>query len=291
MCYRARLALAQSQTDQALQLMHEAEALVVKHQLPERYGVIVRTHQIATWLSTGMLEVALRWGEEFSRRNPLEQILAQPPAYLQEDYYVALGRVWLAEGKAEQALQLFTHVRRTAEDAQRTGDALYLMPLQALAYRALGDARAAREMLTAALGQTAAENYVRIYVDEGESMRHLLLATRQEMVRHPTPDGRVSNLEYVNRVLGSFDAPVPPGPTRVSTPAGEAAPVETLTEREREILRYIAAGKTNTEIARELVVETSTIKKHINHLFSKLGAHSRTQALARAAQLGWLKPD
>lgn len=48
----------------------------------------------------------------------------------------------------------------------------------------------------------------------------------------------------------------------------------------------IALGKSNREIARELIVTVGTVKKHINNLFGKLDAHSRTQATARARELG-----
>ena len=61
--------------------------------------------------------------------------------------------------------------------------------------------------------------------------------------------------------------------------------VEPLSEREQEVLRLIAEGKSNTEIAQELVIGVSTVKTHINHIFSKLNATSRILAVARAREL------
>jgi LuxR family maltose regulon positive regulatory protein len=58
--------------------------------------------------------------------------------------------------------------------------------------------------------------------------------------------------------------------------------VEPLTVRELDVLRLIATGKSNGEIAETLVVAVSTVKAHINNIFGKLGVTSRTQALARA---------
>jgi LuxR family maltose regulon positive regulatory protein len=64
--------------------------------------------------------------------------------------------------------------------------------------------------------------------------------------------------------------------------------LEPLSERELEVLRLIAAGLSNQEIAGQMVVAVSTIKTHINNLYGKLGARSRTQALVRARELGLL---
>jgi LuxR family maltose regulon positive regulatory protein len=61
-----------------------------------------------------------------------------------------------------------------------------------------------------------------------------------------------------------------------------------LTERELAALRLLAAGRSNAEMAAELFVEQSTVKTHLIHLYRKLEAHSRTQAVARARALGLL---
>jgi LuxR family transcriptional regulator, maltose regulon positive regulatory protein len=62
--------------------------------------------------------------------------------------------------------------------------------------------------------------------------------------------------------------------------------VEPLTTRELEVLGMLAAGSPNQAIARELVVSLDTVKKHVGHLLGKLGAANRTEAVARARQLG-----
>ena len=59
-----------------------------------------------------------------------------------------------------------------------------------------------------------------------------------------------------------------------------------LTGRELDVLRLIAAGKSNQRIARELVVTLDTVKKHVSHVLGKLGAANRTEAVTRARQLG-----
>jgi LuxR family maltose regulon positive regulatory protein len=91
---------------------------------------------------------------------------------------------------------------------------------------------------------------------------------------------------YVATLLAHFSAGTPPG---ASSPPGRAGatptPVEGLTEREQAVLRLLAAGLGGPEIAAALVVSPSTIKTHLKNLYSKLDAHSRDQALARARDL------
>jgi LuxR family transcriptional regulator, maltose regulon positive regulatory protein len=64
--------------------------------------------------------------------------------------------------------------------------------------------------------------------------------------------------------------------------------VEPLTARELEVLQLLAAGASNRAIAQQLVVTQETVKKHLSHLFDKLGAANRTEAVARARKLGLL---
>ena len=96
--------------------------------------------------------------------------------------------------------------------------------------------------------------------------------------------------EYLGRLRAAFQsgdgraAPPSPRPT-APVVAGLAEP---LTDRELEVLRLLAAGMANQQIAQELVVALETAKKHVSHILGKLGAANRTQAVARARELGLL---
>jgi LuxR family transcriptional regulator, maltose regulon positive regulatory protein len=88
--------------------------------------------------------------------------------------------------------------------------------------------------------------------------------------------------DHVNRVVAAFRAPA----GRSATPAAAAnGLMEPLTRRELEVLGLVAAGRPNREIADELVVSLETVKKHLSHIFDKLGAANRSQAVARAREL------
>ena len=72
--------------------------------------------------------------------------------------------------------------------------------------------------------------------------------------------------------------------------AGRTEPPEVLTARETEVLRLLAAGKTNRRIAQEMHLSLSTVKRHVERIIAKLGVSDRTQAAVQAAERGLLAP-
>ncbi len=96
--------------------------------------------------------------------------------------------------------------------------------------------------------------------------------------------------DYLTRLLAAFaplEMPTSPQPTNLQRSNLQPLP-EPLSERELVVLRLIAEGLSNQEIAERLVVAVSTVKTHINNIYGKLGVGNRTQALTRARELGLL---
>jgi LuxR family maltose regulon positive regulatory protein len=89
-------------------------------------------------------------------------------------------------------------------------------------------------------------------------------------------------LAYLDRLLAAFPSQTDPGT------AGHGMLPESLSERELDILRLIATGRSNQEIAEILVIAISTVKSHINNLYGKLGTNRRTEAIAIAREQGLL---
>ena len=137
--------------------------------------------------------------------------------------------------------------------------------------------------LAGALALAEPEGYVRTFVDEGAPMGDLLSATLEARQRgHLDAAGRIS-VSYLARLLAAVAQ-------EATAPAADERLPESLSERELEVLALIAAGKSNKEIAARLFVSTSTVKTHVNNLYRKLGARSRTQAKQPGLLGGLLRP-
>jgi LuxR family maltose regulon positive regulatory protein len=125
--------------------------------------------------------------------------------------------------------------------------------------------------------------YVRVFADEGAPMRALLAqlpAARRG--QPPAADGiDPGYLAALERACGQPGA-VPPRRGAAAQPG----PIDPLTDRELEVLRLLAAGRSNQRIAHDLVVALDTVKKHVTHVLGKLGATNRTEAVALARQRG-----
>jgi LuxR family maltose regulon positive regulatory protein len=83
-------------------------------------------------------------------------------------------------------------------------------------------------------------------------------------------------MDYVAKLLAAFDEGAPTTPSRQWI----GIEVEPLSQRELEVLRLVADGASNSEIAQQLVVSVGTVKRHLNSIFAKLDAHSRTRNIA-----------
>ena len=97
---------------------------------------------------------------------------------------------------------------------------------------------------------------------------------------HPTAPA--ASISQVVDLLAQANGP--------AVPPGEPAPCEALTRSEARVLRYLPTNLSTPEIAGELYLSTNTIKTHQRHLYQKLGASSRTEAVERARALGLLAP-
>jgi ATP/maltotriose-dependent transcriptional regulator MalT len=203
--------------------------------------------------------------------------------YPNEPAYLVLARVLLAQGDPGPALALLQRLLDAAANQGRTGSIIEIQALRALALAACGDHASALGALTEALTLARRHGYVRVLADEGAPMRALLaqLSAARPDQQHAARRIDPGYLAALLRACRQADA----APPRRS---GTAPPglIEPLTDRELEVLRLMAAGRSNQRIAGDLVVALDTVKKHVTHVLGKLGATNRTEAAARARQLG-----
>jgi LuxR family maltose regulon positive regulatory protein len=192
------------------------------------------------------------------------------------------ARLLHAQGRHREALPLLEELGETAEAAGRTGDLIEILALQALTLWARGKNERAVSTLAGALALAEPEGYVRTFVDEGPQMAMLLSEVLGAQQKGRTDSLRRVPAHYLKKLLVALERDA------ASAASSAAGLPEPLSERELEVLRLIASGKSNRGISSELFVSVGTVKTHINNLYRKLDAHSRTQALARARELNLL---
>lgn len=277
--YLAYIRLAQQQPQAARELMQQAEQALHDRIVSPLSLDVARMHQARLALLLGDLRMAQDWAEDYQRR------LVELPATLRITGITAVARVWLAQGQADRVCELIGPRIATLESAGLIGSAIEFLALHALALRALDRPTEARSVLQRALTSAEAGSYVRLFVDEGSAMQTLLSELRSSLQHH----GDQHLKAYLQKLLAAFSATAafPSTPDREQRSEAQSL-IEPLSERELEVLRLIAAGCSNQEIAARLVVALSTIKTHINNIYGKLGVQSRTQALARARTLNLL---
>jgi DNA-binding CsgD family transcriptional regulator len=233
-------------------------------------------------LCLGDLANCARWTAERGLTADDELIYPREPAYL------VLARVLIARGHIDQVLGLVEGLYLAATAQGRIGSVIEIRAIQALALAAGGDDAGAVTALASALMLAQAQGYVRVFVDEGPPMAALLGTLLAAQRTDPTKVGDVP-VDYLGRLVRAFaqdgaGSATDMAPSNALVP-GLAIP---LSERELEVLRLLAAGEPNREIADQLYLALNTVKKHVTHIFEKLGAANRTEAAARARQLGLL---
>jgi LuxR family maltose regulon positive regulatory protein len=228
--------------------------------------------QSRIWLAQDKLGAAVQW----ARERGLEPDHA--PDHLGAFAYVALARILIAQGRSDEAINLLQRMLEPAEEGRNTTGAIGFLSLQALAFQGMSDTTRAMNTLERALALAEPGGFVRIFVDEGPSMARLLY---KALTCGIAP-------EYVRRLLAAFPTPKPESEAPPETQAQEADLIEPLSERELEVLRLIAEGLTNPEIASRLFLSPHTVKTHAHNIYGKLGVHNRTQAVTRARALGLL---
>jgi LuxR family maltose regulon positive regulatory protein len=273
----ARIREAQGDLDGALDLLHEAERLYVIDFSPNVRPVAALKTRV--WVAQGRLGEALGWARE--QGLSVEDDLS----YLHEFEHITLARVLLARYRSDRAVRsileamgLLERLLKAAEEGGRTGSAIEILVLQALAHHVQGDIPAALKPLQQALTLAEPEGYVRMFVDEGLPMAQLLL---KAAVRGIMPD-------YTGKLLAAFEAEQlrSAGESPLPIPPASQPLIEPLSQRELEVLRLFKTELSGPEIARELVIALSTVRTHTKSIYSKLNVNNRRAAVKRAEELG-----
>ncbi|MFN8434292.1 MAG: LuxR C-terminal-related transcriptional regulator [Anaerolineales bacterium] len=264
--YRRNLALARfkesaGDLNAALYFLDEAQRTYVKTPIPLTHPI--DAFKVRVYLKQGLLAKTQEWAQKFSMDDEL--------SFLHEFEHITFARVLLAEKNFKSVSPFLERLLQAAENGTRIGSIIEILILQALTLHAQGQLTQALLPLKRAVTLAEAEGFVRIF-DEGKPMQELLAKLSL------TPEGK-SHKSYIQTLSSLFDVQTP-------KPVQTQPLIDPLSERELEVLNLVALGLSNTEISEKLFLSLSTVKGHNLRIFNKLQAKSRTDAVARARELG-----
>ncbi len=244
--------------------------------------------------ATAFLDEAERSSREKNLEHPLLNIAAvRVLLFLRQGQISAAERVieglelplsrasvLLAQGNSADALGLVEPLRRQMAEKGWQDEWLKALVLEVVVREANGDEETAVQLLSEALVAAEPGGFVRIFVDEGPEMAKILTKAAVQGIRP----------NYIDKLLAAFEAETRPSRlTRPPTPTTLLQPLmELLSPRELEVLELIAVGLSNREIGERLFLALDTIKGHNRKIFGKLHVKKRTEAVARARELGLL---
>jgi LuxR family maltose regulon positive regulatory protein len=269
-----RVYQARGDFDKALEMIKKAERLAHRYQYAFMEPLLAEL-RIRVNMAQGDGASADRWirkkgfdsWDELESASEEDQVLAALILIKRMTSQIPSG-----VSEIDEILSLLNNTLEAELAAGRMWAVIKIFMLQALALQAKGEIDEAVVTLEQALSLAEPEMFIRTFVDEGEIMESLL---RETLSRGIAPS-------YTAKLLAVFKETA-----EISTTKSQPL-IDPLSEREIEVLRLIAAGLSNQQIAQQLVIAVSTVKSHINHIYSKLSVNSRTQAVARAQALGLL---
>jgi len=224
-------------------------------------------------LNAGDRAAAAAWAKR-------SQLSAGDPVSVYQLYrYSFLARVLLETGALREAWSLTEKLHAIAVKGHRPMDALEIETLQAMILHAEGKPEQALLKLEEALAYAEPDDYVRVFVDRGAPIAELLAEYVQHRQRGNLRVKRGPSLAYVRKLLACF------GSDAVSSERAGGSLTALLTPRELAVFRCIEEGLDNAAIAASLGIGMGTVKTHINHIYSKLQATNRVEAIHRGKHL------
>jgi LuxR family maltose regulon positive regulatory protein len=272
----------QGDGDGALHFRRETEQVMMEFPPHTSVEARVALQQVRMYLHMGEIRAAARLAQSYG------QNWKSGHAHIVELMSILWTRVWIAQGNVLEAIETLGQALPRARAAGRWGVVIELLVLRALTLAMSHETQPALAALEEALRLAEPEGYARIFLDEGEPMARLL----RMVYRSKEKGSRDYEARLLERLLPAEAAP-PPASAEIHSGKSLDQPVliDPLTERELEILRMIAEGHSNQDIAEKLVITLGTVKAHISHIYTKLDVRSRTQAISKADQLHLLNPE
>lgn len=275
----SRLHLAEGRIEEAAKVAADTEHLALRRNAPRRFLATSMLDRGWVLFRAGDIEGAKMVVSEVERMGEIaygrgKVFFASDP----EAPEMSALRLMIHTDNARKALPFLRTELSKASALRCFGRAVKLKILLALALRAVDDKGAALRLLRDAILEGRAKGFARIYLDEGLALSRMIQELGGEGARDSEEDPALDEI-FFEAGQGHLS-----GKGGVSPPTGEF-PVE-ITDREREVLTYLAQGYSNQALADKLFVSETTVRYHLRNIYAKLGAKNRTQAVALARRFG-----
>jgi LuxR family maltose regulon positive regulatory protein len=295
---RAHLQLARGRATEAHATIASALSAHVRAEEERRrtspwLARFLEAHDACLWLLEGNAEAAAGWVRKVEGyRVDIGLGWREPPVFIHEWENLVLARAYLAMNRPQDALSLLRTLREQTQEGERMLSLLESLALEAVAFEALSERQSSLYALQMALELGAPEGIVRPFIDGGSALQRLL----KVLVEEPgQPDAKALDPSVWAYAVSLLAALTPQRrvdrqaslASQVDSPASRSTSVAIgpdLTPREIEVMRLIARGSSNQEIADDLVIALPTVKRHINNIYMKFGVHRRVQAVEFARE-------
>ena len=264
----SKIQLAQGKQDEASESLKKVDVAAFAGTLDE---IHLSSWKAGLLLIQGDKAALERWARAVETSMEINKV----PDYSLELPYLTLLRIKIALGEIGQIPELLGILSQKAEKQARGRSVIEIGIVRALALMQSGEINAAVQELEKILLLAEPERFIRIFIDQGPILQQLL---RQTL--------RISQeKDYIHSLLEVFPKT---GNQTAQISQTETAFTEYLNDREITILRFLAAGLSNNEIAGKLFLSLNTIKWYIRNLYGKLGVNSRVEAVNQARKLNLL---
>ena len=223
---------------------------------------------------------AENWAKIHAPREDIPFSLGIGPYHRDVEYAILViwAQVQVFLGNVNETLAFVEPALRSAKEHGLAYQEIELTLTRALAEQRRGDHAAALADLVQAIQRAEGTGYTWLFIS-GPASDWVV----EELRKKTWPGGSGQRiLAAVERVFAAKTSPIMRPATQPPKPAAQAGLVETVSERELEVLRLIAGGYSNVQIAKQLFITEGTVKRHITNLYGKLGVQTRTQAIAKA---------
>ena len=242
--------------------------------LPPWMGHAASAYRARIWLELGHADLLDQWVEK-QETSPQGELSCRS-----EPERVVLARILIGQDKPEEADELLQRLIKNAQEGQRIASLIEMRLVRAKALYAQAKIDETLQELREALALGEAGGFIHIFTMEGKMMARLLAKILDDDRRARSRTNAPYSLKYINKILEAFDK------TKYSHKV--VGMDEALSQREIDVLKHIATGLTNKEIAEKLFISLNTVRTHTKNINSKLNVHTRVQAIAQAKKLGLL---